>query len=81
MVSNENIGHNHNENNTKGFSRSVTAATNENTTKSLAYHNNTVFSDNMYRLYQGGDRWACNNCNERGYKWYMLQHKCKMKRK
>jgi hypothetical protein len=80
----ENIGYNECKNNIKGFPSTVitvTTVTNENTPKSLDYQNNTVLPDNLYRLYEGGDRWACNNCNDRGDRWYMLHHNCKMNKK
>jgi replicative DNA helicase Mcm len=38
-------------------------------------------SDIANRLYEGSDIWLCKMCNQRGDKWYMLQHNCKMNRK
>ncbi len=35
------------------------------------------------RLYPGSDVWVCKNCNERGDKWYVLNHlpNCKNNKK
>ena len=32
------------------------------------------------RLYEGSDIWLCKNCNQRGDKWFILNHypNCKM---
>ena len=35
------------------------------------------------RLYEGSDIWLCKTCNQRGDKWYILNHypNCKMNKK
>ncbi|MER5176630.1 MAG: hypothetical protein ABJB73_12785 [Candidatus Nitrosocosmicus sp.] len=77
----ENISHNNNYNNTKGFPRTVTTVTASNTSKIVDYNIITDIPDNLYQLYERGDIWCCKNCNQRGDKWYMLKHNCKMNRK
>ena len=32
-----------------------------------------IIPDTIYRLGRS-DRWACNNCNVKGDKWFMLTH-------
>ena len=81
ISNNENIIYDNNGNNTKGFPRAVTAVTNNNTVKGLSYTDNTILPENLCRFYEKSDRWCCNNCNDRGDKWYMLQHNCKMNKK
>ena len=84
ISNNENIIYDNNGNNTKGFPRyvtAVTAVTNNNTVKGLSYTDNTILPENLCRFYEKSDRWCCNKCNDRGDKWYMLQHNCKMNKK
>jgi hypothetical protein len=59
----------------------VTPVTNENTTESMNYNWNVTPDDNLYRLYEGGDMLACNNCMDRGDIWYMKKHIYKMNKK
>jgi integrase len=33
--------------------------------------------DSIYRIYPHSDIWACNNCKQRGDKWFMRQHPCR----
>ena len=70
--------------NTKGFPRAVTAVTavtTPNTSKVIDYNSVTNLPDNLYRLYERGDKWGCNNCTDKGDKWHMLTHNCKMNKK
>jgi len=59
----------------------VIIVTDKNITKSLDYNINSTNSDNLYRLYERGDTWGCNNCMDKGDKWYMLKHNCKRNKK
>ena len=35
--------------------------------------------ENLFSIYANGnsDRWFCDNCKDRGDKWYMMVHTCK----
>jgi hypothetical protein len=83
-LKNEKISYNNNENTSMGLDNTVitvTPVTDKNTSKYIDYNIITNLPDNLYRLYERGDKWACYNCNDKGGKWYMLQHNCKMNRK
>jgi hypothetical protein len=74
------------ENNTVGLSNAVitvTPVTTQNTTKDLDYNIISNLPDTLYRLYKRGDIRGCKNCNQRGDKWYILNHypNCKMDKK
>jgi hypothetical protein len=77
----ENISYNNDENNTMGLPSRVTPVTpvtNPDILKPVDYNIISNLPDNLYRLYERGDKWACKNCNDTGDKWYMLKHNCKM---
>ena len=84
ISNNEKICNNKDENNSKGLTNTVTAVTAVTTTgtrESMNYNRNVALPINMYRLYECGDTWACNKCNDKGDKWYMKKHICKMNKK
>jgi hypothetical protein len=84
MLSNENISYNEDKNNVKGFPRTVTTVTtvtNHDVSKPVNYNIPTNMPDDLYRLYERGDKWGCKNCNDTGDKWYMLKHNCKINKK
>jgi hypothetical protein len=84
MLNEENTIYNNDENNTRGLANAVitvTPVTDENTIESMNYNRNIALPYNMYRLYEGGDTWACKNCNDKGDKWYMIKHVCRMNKK
>jgi len=39
--------------------------------------------ENLFSIFAMGnsDRWSCENCKDRGDKWYMLRHTCKHNKK
>jgi len=39
------------------------------------------YQEKIQRSYPHSDVWTCSNCNDRGDKWYMLKHPCKMNKK
>jgi hypothetical protein len=76
--------HHDDETNTMGFPRTVTAVTavtNKNTSEIDNYTRANTVSQSIYRFYETGDIWGCNNCMDKGDKWYMLKHKCRMNKK
>ena len=59
----------------------VTRVTDKDITKSLNYDGNTttiVLPDTLYRLYEEAILGSGKNCTDKGDKWYMLEHNCKM---
>ena len=84
MSNDENTCNNNDENNTMGLSNAVTAVTPVTDENKLIYELQQellLYPTTMYRLYEGGDTWACNNCMDKGDKWYMKNHICKMNKK
>ena len=67
----ENTRYNNDKNNSKGLANAVTTVTTvtaKNTTELVDCNRNTYLHNNLYRLYEGGDTWARNNCMDRGDK-------------
>ena len=59
----------------------VIPVTNKNPSDTINYNIPNNLTDNLYRAYERGDTWGCNNCTDKGDKWYMLTHNCKMNKK
>ena len=55
-----------NECNSQMLSNTVTAVTTPNTSKVVNYNIVTDLPDNLYRLYERGDKWACKKCDDTG---------------